>query len=485
MHTAAVPEIRETHTGVVALVGDRAYKVKKPVTTDFLDFSTTARREQACEREVRLNSRLSADSYLGIAHLSSVDGGDPEPVIVMRRYPDRYRLSSLVRGGADERRLRDQLRAVAQVLARFHADARRGRDVDADGTVAAVTARWTENLDELQRFGDMVDQQVVGEVRRLATAYLAGRAVLIATRLADRRIVDGHADLLADDIFCQPDGPALLDCLDFDDRLRHVDGVDDAAFLAMDLEFLGARELGDHFMAEYQRAAADPAPESLVDFYIAYRAVVRAKVDCIRFGQGVSGARADARRHLDIALSHLRHGAVRLILVGGGPGTGKTTLARALAQNLGAQVISTDDVRRELQRTGVLSGEAGALDTGLYAPENVAVVYDTVLRQAHVSLSRGRSVILDGTWRDARQRERARDLAQQLSTGLIELSCTTELSEAKARIAARTASSSDATPQIAEAITDGPGWQGAHPINTAQPLADSVAEAQQICCVAI
>ena len=144
--------------------------------------------------------------------------------------------------------------------------------------------------------------------------------MLFTHRVTDGRIVDGHADLLADDIFCMPEGPVLLDCLEFDDQLRYVDGIDDAAFLAMDLEFSGRQDLGDYFLAEYSRLAGDSAPRSLTDFYIAYRAVVRAKVDCVRVSQGHPDAAADARRHIDIALEHLRAGTVRLIMIGGGPG---------------------------------------------------------------------------------------------------------------------------------------------------------------------
>src|SRR5277367_5744536 len=94
----AVPylDVHETHTGMVVLVGDRAYKAKKPVCTDFLDFRTLEQREHACFREVRLNSRLSPDSYLGVAHLTDPTGRPAEPIVVMRRYRDDDRLTSIV-----------------------------------------------------------------------------------------------------------------------------------------------------------------------------------------------------------------------------------------------------------------------------------------------------------------------------------------------------------------------------------------------------
>ena len=344
-----------------------------------------------------------------------------------------------------------------------------------------------QNLDELKRYADSVlPGATIREVERLATRFISGRAVLFAQRITDRRIVDGHADLLADDIFCMPDGPAVLDCLEFDDRLRYVDGIDDAAFLAMDLEFLGRKDLGDFFLEHYSQLSGDTAPAALVDFYIAYRAVVRAKVDCVRVAQGRPEAAADARRHIDIALEHLRAGTVRLIVIGGGPGTGKTTLAHALAEQIRAQVISTDNVRRQLQQAGTITGTAGDLDEGLYTAENVAAVYDEVLRHAHLYLCGGHSVILDGTWRDARQRERARKLADETAAPIVEFTCSVPLDEASARIRSRPATTSDATPQIAAALAEHNGAsQAGHPIDTGRPLADSVAEAEQICCLAI
>jgi uncharacterized protein len=478
------PQLRETHTGIVVLVGDRAYKAKKPVVTDFLDFSTVQARESACAREVELNRRLAPDSYLGISHLSDAEGGEPEPVVVMRRYPDRLRLASMVRRGEPVER---HLSSIAAALARFHVEAARSRHVDAGGRVPAITARWQENLTELHRHvGTVLASEQLAEVQRLAMRFIDGRAVLFANRISDRRIVDGHGDLIADDVFCLPDRPVLLDCLEFDDQLRYVDGLDDAAFLAMDLEFLGRAELGEFFLAEYRRLACDSAPVGLAHFYLAYRAVVRAKVDCIRAGQGDPSAVAGARRHLELALGHLRAGTVRLILVGGGPGTGKTTLARGLAERLTAQVISTDDVRRELLAAGELEGDPGSYNTGLYDPDQVAAVYAAVLRRAGLLLAGGQSVILDGTWRAPEHRAQARELASREHCPTVELACTLPLEEAAARIVARVDTTSDATPGIASAIAgEEHAWEGAHYIDTSRPLGDSLAEAHELCCLAI
>ena len=479
------PEVAETHSGLVVLVGDLAYKVKKPIVTDFLDFSTVASREAACAHEVMLNSRLAADSYLGVGHFDPPQGGAPEPVIVMRRHPDDRRLATMVRRGDDD--VAGQLAAIAAILARFHAGAHRGREVDDQARIEAVGERWRENLAELARYGagavPGLDPDGVADIERRVGDFLAGRAVLFARRIDEGRIVDGHADLLADDIFCLSEGPALLDCLEFDDRLRYVDAIDDAGFLAMDLEFLGHPELGAAFLGEYASLAGDDAPESLRHFYIAYRAVVRAKVECVRYTQGHAAAAAEAAAHLRIAGEHLRAGAVRLIMVGGGPGTGKTTLARALAGHLGGRLISTDDVRADMAARGEISGSPGVLSEGLYTPENVDTVYASVLRQAHQSLCEGHTVILDGTWLDPDQRDRARRVAAEAAAPLVELVCAAPLQASVARIRSRTHTTSQVTPEIAAALAerDQYGWPGAHRIDTTADPVESVAAALDIC----
>lgn len=483
-------DVRETHTGVVVLAGDRAFKAKKPVLTDFLDFRTPRQREFACRREVELNSRLSPESYLGVAHLTDPAGGPAEPIVVMRRYRDTDRLAYLVTRGAGEpseteEPLQRVLDAIAAALAGFHRHAERGRQIDAQGEAGAVGRRWRENLVELERYANEPDSHIsagsVSLLRRLAAQFVEGRAALFARRIEETRIVDGHGDLLADDIFWVDGKPALLDCLEFDDELRFLDCADDAAFLAMDLEFLGRRDLGEYFLERYAAHAADPVPAALRDFYIAYRAVVRAKVDCVRASQGKPEAADDAARHLDIATRRLESGTVRLALVGGNPGTGKSTVAHALAERVGAQVISTDDVRRELRDAGLVGGESGVLDDGLYRPDNVAVVYDAVLSRARPLLGEARSVILDGTWRDPQTRVLARRLAAETHSAMVEFVCSTTVDTAADRITARPPGNSEVTPEIAAALAARrAGWSTAHRLDTSRTLDHLSAEAHHV-----
>ncbi|HEY3014803.1 MAG TPA: hypothetical protein VGJ41_06815, partial [Nocardioides sp.] len=249
-------QTRETHSGVVVLVGERAYKAKKAVDLGFLDFTTVDSREAACRREVELNRRLAPDVYDGVAQLHLPDGTQ-EPVVVMRRMPDELRLATLVRAGED---VDVPLRALARQLAGLHARSERSPAIDAAGSGAALAARWAASFAAVREYDDVVDPGELAMVERMVDRFVAGRTALFDSRVTKGSVVDGHGDLIADDIFCLPDGPRALDCLDFDDRLRYVDGIDDAAFLAMDLERLGAPHLADRFLDWYAEFAGDPAP---------------------------------------------------------------------------------------------------------------------------------------------------------------------------------------------------------------------------------
>jgi len=353
----------ETHVSWLIFLPTHVYKVKKPVTTGFLDFSTSVAREHACAEEVRLNRRLAPDVYDGVAHVVGPDARR-EPIVVMRRMPAERRLATLVRSGDPS--VAGHLDRLVRLLVDFHAGAERSDEIDEAGRPAAVSTLWRHNIDELRPFrGTVLDTADVDAVDRLATRYLHGRAGLFDGRVAAGRICDGHGDLLSEDIFCLDDGPRVLDCLEFDPRLRHGDVLADLAFLAMDLERLGRPDLGRSLLESYRQRAGDEWADSLADHWIAYRALVRAKVACLRSAQGDDAAAGEARALLELSLAHLRSATVRLVLVGGAPGTGKSALAAALGERMDLVVLRSDVVRRELAGpappTGTLRAAGHAL----------------------------------------------------------------------------------------------------------------------------
>jgi hypothetical protein len=449
----AAAAVAETHSAVVLFMGDRAYKVKKPVDLGFLDFRTRAAREAACRHEVELNRRLSPDVYLGVADVHGPDGELCDHLVVMRRMPHDRRLSSLVAAGAD---VDDVLWRLAHVLAAFHAGAARSPAADEAAGVDALAGRWADNTAVLREHaGRFVDRAKVDRAQTLADRYLAERRALLDARIADGRAVDGHGDLMADDIFCLDDGPRVLDCIEFAEAFRLGDTLADAAFLAMDLERLGHPELAARFLAAYREHADDSWPSSLAHHHIGYRAHVRAKVAAIRAAQGREAAAGEAGRLLDLALHHLEAGRVRLIVVGGLPGTGKSTLAAGLGDELDATVLRSDEIRKELAGLAPTAPAGAPFGQGIYGPEATARTYATMLDRARIGLARGESMVLDASWTDPTWRAEARAVAERTHAELVELRCSAPAAVAAARMRHRLAAGgdpSDATPGIAETM---------------------------------
>lgn len=463
------PAVAETHSGVVFFFGDRAYKVKKPVDLGFLDFRELSAREAVCHREVELNRRLAPDVYLGVADLVDPDGEICEHMVVMRRMPTDRRLSKLV--GDPDLDVGEDLDALAELIARFHHGAERSPEVDQAAGAEALSTRWKANTAEMMQFaGRCFDRDDVTSVDALAARYLAGRGPLFAERVDAGRACDGHGDLQADDIFLLEDGPRVLDCLEFDDALRFDDALADAAFLAMDLERLGRADLGSRFLAAYRRASGDSWPTSLAHHHIAYRAQVRAKVTAIRAEQGAADAPDQARDLLALARRHLEAGAVRLIAVGGLPGTGKSTLAAGLADALDAVLLRSDVIRKEQAGLGQQESAASPFGEGLYREEAKEAVYIEMLTRAKAALGGGETVVLDAAWTDEDRRRRYRRLADDTVADLVELRCVLPREVAADRMRARAErgdDASDADPSIARSMerADDP-WPTAIEIDT-------------------
>ncbi|MFN0091300.1 MAG: AAA family ATPase, partial [Acidimicrobiales bacterium] len=446
----------ETHVSTLFFLRDRVYKLCKPVSLGFLDYSTRERRLEACRREVELNRRLAPDVYLGVYTVLDDAGAPCEHLVAMRRMPADRRLTALL----DTPEAADRVRDTARALAAFHAGAARTALARDAAEAASLRALWADNAAELARHPQAASAAELVRAERLAGRYLDGRAGLLAERAARGLAVDGHGDLLADDIFCLPDGPRLLDCLAFDDRLRAGDVLLDAAFLAMDLERLGRADLAAAFLDWYREFSGERHPRSLADHFVAYRAQVRAKVAAIRAAQAGSGAGAGAGGAAwaaasslhRLCLGHLEAARVRLVLVGGAPGVGKSTVAEALGRATGWAVLRSDEIRKELLGVDRLADLSAPLGQGAYRPETTVRTYQELARRAGALAARGESAILDASWLDPVRRAELAAAAEAAAADLVELQVQAPPALAAARIRARRAAGgdpSDATEEVA------------------------------------
>lgn len=478
-----ITEIAETHMSVLAFCPHEVYKIKKPVHFAFADLSSLDRRRRNSEQELTLNRRLAPDVYDRLVDITDPHGRVVDVALRMRRLDPEVRLSLLAtsgHGGACTT-------AVAAHLALFH---HAHRPIDANdswiedaGSYESFRRLWAVGFEQWATFTHTVlDAATVEEIEVLALEYLAGRRPLFEQRLAAGRIVDGHGDLLADDIFCEPDGPRIIDCLEFDRTLRAGDALLDATFLAMDLEALGRPDLARAFLDEYRCASDDEWPASLEHHFIAYRAHVRAKVACLRAQQGDHTACDEARARSDLALAHLRAGRIRLVLVGGLPGAGKSTIAKALADTRSSAMLRSDEIRKELLGLPTTEHRDDEFRHGMYDTTHIDATYREMLRRAVDLLEHGSSVVLDASWSDAAHRARAASTATAAHAALVEIRCDAPAPLCRHRLLDRReheTDASDARPDIHDAMAQRfDPWPSARSIDTAVSSDDSTADAR-------
>ncbi len=455
----AVERTVRTHSATLWFVGDLVVKRKRPVDLGFLDFRTLEARIDACQREVVLNRRLGGDVYLGVADV--VDDSDQvvDVAVVMRRLPDDQRLATRAVAGAD---LDDCVSEVARALATFHAAQPPADDAVAVAGPDALQANWDDNLAVLRRHPHLVDPARVDRLADAVADWLDGRHELVQDRIARGMVRDGHGDLTADDIFCTDDGPAILDCLDFTDRYRIGDVLLDVAFLAMDLERLGRVDLAARLLDTHAEFLDDPRPDGLAHHDIAYRASVRAKVACL----GDDPSPGDLAPYLRIMERHLGLGRVRLVLVGGLPGTGKSTLAAGLGGRRGWSYLRSDEVRKDL--LGI--GHRDPAGPGGYTSQVTAATYAELLDRARALLAHGESVVLDASWNDPRHRAVAAAVAADTHAELVALRCTLPAEVAHQRLTERRGDVSDADTATHDSMQEHfAPWPEAIAIDTTTP----------------
>jgi aminoglycoside phosphotransferase family enzyme/predicted kinase len=396
-------EVCETHISWVFLTRQFAYKLKKPVRFPFLNFERLPSRQFACEEEVRLNRRLAPDVYLGTVPMTqSADGelalaGSGEIVdwlVKMRRLDAQRRCDVLLsRDGVT----REQLSELADVLTAFYRGAPvRALEPPQNLTRHEVHAHSNRN-DLLKDIGES-GQAIVKRVHAEQFLFMRLFADVFQDRMCEGRVVDGHGDLRPEHVyFYSP--PKIVDCIEFSPSYRIVDVCDDLCFFAMECAAMGEPAAGWQVLDECLRALGDAPPAELIDFFMSYRACVRAKIVLC----GHTPARLDQVGSTEKVLHYLHvaeaHPAVGgppwLIVVCGGVGTGKSTLARYLAGNLGFDHLQTDVLRR--RRFG-LRGCEEDIDEGIYSPANRLQVYHELFQLAAHALDKCVSVVVDGSF---------------------------------------------------------------------------------------
>jgi len=276
----------QTHISFVFLTDRFVYKVKKPVDFGFLDYTTLDKRKHYCEEEIRLNRPLCGDMYVGVSTVNlnakgevkiDGDGAVVEYAVKMRRLPDDAIMTELLK---NKKVGKKHLKTIAQLLAEFHKNAKTGAGVDECGTLEQIHENWVQNFEQTKPHrGSLIPAEKFDYVEKKILAFMEKNKDLFNERVQNHRIRQCHGDVHSGNIFILQNGETyIFDAIEFFKGFSCCDVASEIAFLAMDLEFQGEKELSDYFVKEYIGFGGDGGVKGLLDFYRCYRAYVRAKV---------------------------------------------------------------------------------------------------------------------------------------------------------------------------------------------------------------
>ncbi|MBI1900849.1 MAG: AAA family ATPase [Planctomycetia bacterium] len=441
----------ETHISHVFLTDRHAFKLKKPVQFDFLDFSTPALRRAACDSEVRLNRRMAPGVYLGVVPIALSRSGKPllggsgtpvDWVVKMRRLPADRMLDKLIAAGqvshAEVERLADRLMA-------FYRDAA-PLVISAERYSARIEEHVRANRQELLAAAHALPEALVRRVHAAQLWLLSSARGMFDIRSNDGRVIDGHGDLRPEHV-CLEIMPVVFDCIEFNAEFRQLDVLDELAFFAMECERLGAAWIGQRILEAYAEDSHDTPDKRLLSFYQCYRACVRAKVAALRAEQELPERRGrdveTALQYLNLAQKYAEAFERRFVVVLRGLiGSGKSTLARAIAEKLGVERLSTDEVRRRAIGRSATPEPFGG---GHYSPAGRLAVYRDMISRAVPLVSQGLSIVLDGTFLEAETLTMAKALAESAQAELLVVECHCPDDAALSRVAERLAAGSDAS----------------------------------------
>lgn len=438
-------EVVETHISWVLLAGDRAYKIKKAIDLGFLDFSTLAKRRFCCDEELRLNRRLAPDLYLEVTPITgSIDqpqwsgpGAAIEYAVQMRRFPTSCLLDQvLLRGDLTPPVIDD----IARMIAGFH---QRIAIAAADGPYGDAGQVHQPVLENFAQIRSRIDQPApeLGALEQWSEREFQVLRATFAERKRQGCIRECHGDLHLGNMLLLDGEVTAFDGIEFNPNLRWVDVISEIAFLAMDLTDRGHPELARRFVNAYLERSGDYAGLAVLRYYLVYRAMVRAKVACIRSRQGDADAWPEYRGYLELAGRLTRRARPFLAITHGVSGSGKTTVTQALLEALDLFRIRSDVERKRLFDLAPEQRSGGTI----YSTMASSQTYARLTELARAVIEAGYPAVVDAAFLRRGERQAMRTLAQELGVPFAILDCATDEALLRERVARRMQQGRDAS----------------------------------------
>jgi hypothetical protein len=447
----------ETHSSMVFLTGNRAYKLKRAVKYDYLDFSTSTKRKEYCEAEVALNRRTAPGVYLGVVPVTRErdgrlalggSGARLDWLVLMTRFDQEALLDRLAkRHGLAI----DLMPVLAAEIARFHAAAERRYDLGGQRGLA-----WVIDGNEsgfIEQGDGILEPEQCHEVTALARAWFEREAEHLDRRRDRGDVRVCHGDLHLRNIVLLAGKPILFDGVEFNPQISCIDVIYDFAFLLMDLWRLGLRDHANLVFNEYFGRTNQLDALTLLPLFLSCRSAVRAKTSATTAKLQSASPQAveliqAAREYLTMAEQLLKPPKPALIAIGGVSGSGKTTLARRLAAGIGAApgalLLRSDVIRKSLFNVS----ERTRLGAEGYTRTVTARVYRTAAERASAALEAGHAAIVDATFGDVHERQTITEVARRTGTPLVGLWLEAPVQVLMDRLGARQADASDATVDV-------------------------------------
>ncbi|GAB6042145.1 bifunctional aminoglycoside phosphotransferase/ATP-binding protein [Endothiovibrio diazotrophicus] len=455
-------QLVETHISWVILTGPYAYKVKKPMDFGFLDFTTLEKRKFFCEEELRLNRRLAPQLYLEVVAI----GGSPEaPVLGGGGEPFEYavRMAQFDQDALADRALaRGELGATemdqaAQIVADFHAVAAVAGPERPFGSSAMAHAPVRENFEQIRPLlSETADLERLEAMRQWAEQRHGELDATLDARKAAGAVRECHGDIHLANIAILDGQVTLFDGIEFNEPFRWTDVMADVAFLVMDLDDRKRPDLGRRFINGYLERSGDYGGLAVLPYYQSYRAMVRAKVACLRRGQpGLSADEQAAiheqfRGYLGLAEGYAERTAPWIALTHGPSGGGKSHLSQALVERTGAIRLRSDVERKRLFGLAAEDSSDSAVNGGLYTAEATRKTYARLEELATTITAARYPVVIDATFLKGAERTRFRALAERLGLPfhLLDIQCDEAL--LRERVAGREGDASEADVAVLE-----------------------------------
>ncbi len=434
-HPVGAVTVIQTHISWVLLTGSYAYKIKKPVRLGFVDFESLEKRHHFCKREVELNSCFSSDLYVGVVAIRLYDSslsvnGECGQVVEYAVKMRQFQQDALFINMLEQNRLEQyHIDSLADVLSLHHRDA---GIITADSSYGSIEqiAFWNEdNLSQIEslEIGKADRKTFHGLATKVHEEFERDRS-LFKYRHLHGFIRDCHGDLHLGNILWYGSNAVVFDRIEFNDELRWIDVVNDAAFVIMNLLRFSHNELAWRFLNRYLRNTGDYGGVGVLRFYVVYRALVRAKVALLSIAQTDLNSdkislRNEYRNLVSLANGMLASKRCEMIIMCGYSGSGKTTHALEKAREIGAVVIHSDLERKRLFGIGETEKSDSSLNKGIYSAKASRKVYSSLAEGAVTAIKAGYSVVIDAAFLRSSDRDSFRKIAQKHGAGFRILLC--------------------------------------------------------------